>query len=563
MSPASPILTIGIAIMIANLFVWFVAVYLFSVDFTVTAVLQTILLATGTDYSIFIISRYRDERRDGKSRDEAVRNAVIWAGESVTTSGGAVLISFAALSLGSFPLMKAMGLTIGFAVTVALALALTFIPSVVRLVGNRVFWPSGHAVARPRPKHDLTATERYFQGAARFSMRHAKAILAAAVLITIPATYLVVTDQPTFDFTQGSPHTESGDGIAAIADAFGQGLVYPTYIVVVFPDPVLLPEYNVSVPRMDALLSLSLELLAREPGVKSVEGPANPQGATFDYWNLSAKPVAERRNLVVSAMGPYIGKDNLTVRLVVVLADAAFSREAISTIDRLEADLADIRANDPELRSAEIYVGGVSAVLNDVRDNTNRDLQVMALVVVTGLFLVLLFVLGSVLIPVRAILTILLSISWTMALTILLFHFWKGLDIIFLLPLALFVMAMGLGMDYDIFIITRVREEVAKGASDPDAITEATTRTGGIISACGIVMAGAFFTLMLSRSPFLQEIGFALAFAILLDSMVVRIYLVPAIMVLAGKYNWWAPGRLQRVRREAKKGTPAPADPAK
>lgn len=139
-----------------------------------------------------------------------------------------------------------------------------------------------------------------------------------------------------------------------------------------------------------------------------------------------------------------------------------------------------------------------------------------------------------------------------MGVTIILFHAWKGLDIIFILPLALFVMAMGLGMDYDIFIITRVREEVAKGKSDPEAITEAMTRTGGIISACGIVMAGAFFTLMLNPSPLLQQIGFALAFAILIDSMVVRIYLVPAIMVLAGKYNWWAPGRLQRVRRAGK-----------
>ncbi len=557
-SPAFPILTIGIAIMIANLFVWFVAVYLFSVDFSVTAVLQTILLATGTDYSIFIVSRYRDERRDGKPRDEAVRNAVIWAGESVTTSGGAVLVSFAALSLGSFPLMKAMGLTIGFAVTVALGLALTFIPAVLRLVGNRVFWPSGRTVARPRPKNELTATERYFQGAARFSMRHAKAILLAAVLITIPATYVVLTDEPTFDFTQGSPRTESGDGINAIAGAFGEGLVYPTYIVVRFPDPVVLPGYNVSVPHMDALLSLSLQILAREPGVKSIEGPSNPQGGSIDYRNLSAKPEAERQ-VALSAMASYVGEDERTVRLVVVLTEAAFSREAISTIDRLEADIADIRANDPTLQSAAIYVGGVSAILNDVRDNTSRDLQVMALVVVTGLFLVLLFVLGSVLIPVRAILTILLSISWTMALTIVLFHAWKGIDIIFILPLALFVMAMGLGMDYDIFIITRVREEVAKGAPDPDAITEATTRTGGIISACGIVMAGAFFTLMLSRSPFLQEIGFALAFAILLDSMVVRIYLVPAIMVLAGKYNWWAPGRIQRVRREEKERKPARA----
>ena len=548
-SPAFPILTIAIAIMIANLFVYLVAVYLFSVDFTVTAVLQIVLLATGTDYSIFLVSRYRDERRDGRSKEEAVRNAVIWAGESVTTSGGAVLISFAALSLGSFPILKTMGLTIGFAVTVALAIALTFIPAIVLVLGDRVFWPSGKSVAKSRPRTELTATERYFRGAARFSMRHAKTVLIVALLITVPATYIVLTDTPTFDFSQGAPPTESSEGLDAISGAFGHGFVFPTVIVVRFPGPVVLADGSLSIPRLDALDRLSRDIVAREPGVKSIEGPTNPQGSFVDYRNLSSMPEAQRAP-ILSAMGSYIGRDNKTVRLLAVLRDKPFSLEAISTIDRLGAVIRDDTTSDPAFQGAEVFLGGVTAVLHDVRDNTNRDLQIMALVVVTGLFIVLLLVLGSVLIPIRAILTILLSISWTLALTILLFHFWRGIDVIFILPLALFVMAMGLGMDYDIFIITRVREEVSRGASDPEAITEATTRTGGIISACGIVMAGAFFTLMLNRSPFLQEIGFALAFVILLDSMVVRIYLVPAIMVLAGKYNWWAPGGLQRVRRE-------------
>ena len=550
-SPAFPILTIAIAIMIANLFVYLVAVYLLSVDFTVTAVLQIVLLATGTDYSIFLISRYRDERRDGRSKEEAVRNAVIWAGESVTTSGGAVLISFAALSLGSFPILKTMGITIGFAVTVALAIALTFTPSIVLLLGDRVFWPSGKVVAKARPRTELSATERYFRGAAQFSMRHAKAVLLVAILITIPATYIVLTDEPTFDFSQGAPRTESSEGIDAISGSFGHGFVFPTVIVVRFPGPVVLFDGSVSVPRLEALDRLASRVVARERGVQSIEGPTNPQGSPVDYRNLSSMPEAQRAP-ILAAMASYIGKDNRTVRLLAVLRDAPFSREAIATIDRIGTVIDDLKAADPALQGAEVYLGGVTAVLNDVRDNTNRDLQIMALVVVTGLFVVLLLVLGSVLIPVRAILTILLSISWTLALTIVVFHFWRGIDVIFILPLALFVMAMGLGMDYDIFIITRVREEVARGASDPDAITEATTRTGGIISACGIVMAGAFFTLMLNQSPFLQEIGFALAFVILLDSMVVRIYLVPAIMVLAGKYNWWAPGGLQRVRREEK-----------
>ena len=560
-APAFPLLTIGIAIFLANLFVYLVAVYLFNIDFTVTAILETVILAVGTDYSIFLVSRYRDEIHTGHEHQEAVRNAVIWAGESVATSGGAVLISFAALSLGSFPLMRTLGLTLGFAVTISLGISLTFIPAAVSLLNKRIFWPSGRAVAKPRPKGQLTRTERYFHRAATTSMKHAKVFLVVAIVITLPATYIVLTDQPTYDFTQGSPTTESSQGIDAISQAFGYGVVYPSYLIVRFPDPILLPDGNVSVGEMGALANLSSRLLSMEPGLRSTEGPTNPQGSAVDYLNVSTMPDAERE-LVDASISPYIGNDTRTARMMLVFTDAPFSVAAINTVDRIRSDIATIQGSEPLLASSEIYLGGVTPVLSDVRSNMNRDLSIMALVVIAGLFLVLLFVLGSVLIPIRAILTILLSVSWTLGLTILLFHVWKGYDIIFILPLALFVMAMGLGMDYDIFIITRIREEVSRGKKDSEAITEATTRTGGIISACGIVMAGAFATLMLNPSPFLQEIGFALAFAILLDSMVVRIYLVPAIMVLAGKSNWWAPGPLQRVHLEEKK-RPQPTEPSK
>ena len=551
-APAFPLLTIGIAIFIANLFVYLVAVYLFAIDFTVTAILETVILAVGTDYSIFLVSRYRDEIRTGHEHQEAVRNAVIWAGESVATSGGAVLISFAALSLGSFPLMRTLGLTLGFAVTIALGISLTFIPAAVTLLNRRIFWPSGRRFAKPRPKGRLTRTERYFHRAATTSMKHAKVILIVAILITLPAAYVVLTDQPTYDFSQGSPQTESSQGIDAISQAFGYGVVYPSYLVVRFPDPIRLPDGNVSVAEMDALDTLSSRLLAMQPGLKSLEGPTNPQGSPVDYRNLSTMPASERQ-LADTQIDAYIGNDSRTARITINFVDPPFSIAAINVVDRMRSDITTIQASDPTLGSSQIYLGGVTPVLSDVRSNMNRDLSIMALVVIAGLFLVLLFVLGSVLIPIRAILTILLSVSWTLALTIFLFQVWKGYDIIFILPLALFVMAMGLGMDYDIFIITRIREEVARGRTDSEAIAEATTRTGGIISACGIVMAGAFATLMLNPSPFLQEIGFALAFAILLDSMVVRIYLVPAIMVLAGRGYWWAPGRLQRVRVEDRK----------
>jgi RND superfamily putative drug exporter len=136
--------------------------------------------------------------------------------------------------------------------------------------------------------------------------------------------------------------------------------------------------------------------------------------------------------------------------------------------------------------------------------------------------------------------------------TMIVFEFASGVPVLWMLPLILFVIAVGLGMDYDIFLTTRIREEVAKGKTDEQAIMVAVERTGGIITACGLVMAGAFGSMMLSSTALLREFGFGLAFAILLDAMIVRIYLVPAIMLMLQKWNWYAPGRLQRVRREEK-----------
>jgi RND superfamily putative drug exporter len=159
-------------------------------------------------------------------------------------------------------------------------------------------------------------------------------------------------------------------------------------------------------------------------------------------------------------------------------------------------------------------------------------------------------VLGSVLVPIAAIISIALSISWTMAVTMLVFQFVVGMPVLWLMPLILFVILMGLGMDYNIFIITRVREELSKGVPDKVAIKKTVERTGGIITICGLIMAGTFGTMVLSSMGMLQQFGFALLFSILLDAFIVRIYLMPAILVVGGKYNWWAPGGLQRVKRE-------------
>jgi RND superfamily putative drug exporter len=141
-----------------------------------------------------------------------------------------------------------------------------------------------------------------------------------------------------------------------------------------------------------------------------------------------------------------------------------------------------------------------------------------------------------------------MSVMWTLALTAIIFEYVLDDQLLWLMPIVLIVVCLGLGMDYDIFLTTRIREEVHKGKSMKEAIVDSVKATGGIITICGLIMAGAFGTMTLSGSVMLQEFGFALAFAILLDATVVRMYLVPAIMSLMGKWNWWAPGKLQRTR---------------
>jgi len=155
----------------------------------------------------------------------------------------------------------------------------------------------------------------------------------------------------------------------------------------------------------------------------------------------------------------------------------------------------------------------------------------------------LFIVMRSYLIPLRSVLTILMSIAWTLAVLHLVFVDIMGSEVIWMIPIILLVICLGLGMDYDILLTTRIKENVrGHGMSNDDAIRHAVTHTGSVITICGLIMGGAFGTLMISSMTMLQEFGFALCFAILVDALIVRTYIVPAIMHLLGDWNWKGPG---------------------
>lgn len=549
-----PLGAVAVALGISQALVFVIGSTVAQIDSTVLTILFALLMGVGTDYSIFIVTRYREERIKGATREQAVHTSVTWAGESIVTSGATVMIAFFAMALASFSFVQTMGLVMGMAILVALLVSLTLIPAVLMLVGNKLFWPNTgqrwKRYAESIMQRRRTGNHGYFHKAASFAVKHAKLVVMVAIVLSIPATYIYLTTEPSFDFIGAMGETESIAGMEALSEDFGSGRIMPTQIVVT-GDTYVYQEDGFNIVYLDAIENLTASVASDSSMVQQVTGPTRPFGTVVDYHNLSAMP-EEQRLLLTQSMLQGVGSSNKTVLLTVILKPEPQSNEAVHFISDLRQQVAEVRSSQPALADSTILVGGSTASLYDLSTSINQQFGMIEIVVVIGIFLVLMIVLGSLLLPLFAVLSIAMSIAWSFALTYLVFGTWLGEPILFIVPLVLFVMLMGIGMDYNVFILTRIREEVHKGKKQNEAIVDAVDWTGGIITALALIMAGAFGSLMLSSNTMLVMFGFALTVAILIDAMVVRTYIVPAAMALMGKWAWYAPGRLQREGRHEK-----------
>ena len=553
LGPVIPLASIGVALGISQAAVVVIATLVGNVHYIVQIMIIPILFGVGTDYSIFILARYREELLKGVKREDAMRTSITWAGESIATSGATVIIAFSAFSLSSFSMMSSMGIVLSLAVLIALLVSLTLVPAVALLFKGKIFWPiSGDKWDRFRERYNQKRKDKlggYFRKAAKFSIKHAVPVFVVAILISIPATYIYFTGATSFDFINGMGQTESVEGLNAMSDSFGAGRISPTQVVITFQDPVVMSNGNFSQSILNTIENVSQSMLSVNDNVLEINGPSRPNGEYVNYTNISSLPMSEQVSVVMQ-MESYVGEDNKTVVIDVIYREEPLTPLSMDTTRELRTELADT-SGDPNLVGAVILVGGESAAIVDVNNITSSEFSNMELFVMIGIFIVLLIVLGSVILPLFAILSIGLSISWTLGVTVLLFDNLLGTPVLWILPIMLFVILMGLGMDYNIFILTRIREEAHKTKNHEHAIIEAADRTGGIITACALIMAGAFGSMMISSTTMLQEFGFALSFAVLLDAMVVRTYLTPAMLKILGpKWTWYGPKFLRRLESE-------------
>ena len=483
-------------------------------------------IAVAIDYALFIVSRYRHEITAGRRPEEAAAHAVGTAGSAVTFAGLTVFIALAALTVVGIPVLTEMGLAAAFAVVVAVLIALTLLPALLGFAGRRV-------MGRGAGRDPEAVTARPAAGLrwARFVTRRPVAVLVTAVL------GLLVLAVPALDLRLGLP----GDNLAGadttqrkaydlLTDGFGPGFNGPLTVVI------------------DGAASADTKVAA-EQAAGTIEGLPG----------------------VVSVSPPTLNPAGDTAILQVVPASAPDSAETESLVHAIRDTDAALRAGT----GADLAITGTTAVDIDMSDKMGAALAPYLAVIVLLAFVLLMLLFRSVLVPLKAIAGFLLSVVATFGAVVAVFQWgWLGglfgVDqagpIMSMLPVILIGIVFGLAMDYEVFLISRMREEHVHGAEPTRAVVDGFAHSARVVTAAAIIMISVFAGFILSPESFIKSIGFALAAAILFDAFVVRMTIVPAAMTLLGRRAWWLPQWLDRVLPdidvEGEKLRDRPAGPA-
>jgi putative drug exporter of the RND superfamily len=487
-----------------------VATGFFELSSTTPTLALMLGLAVGIDYALFIVSRYRHELLSGREPEDAIGRALGTAGSSVVFAGLTVVIALAALSVVGIPFLTSMGLAAAGTVLVAVIIALTLLPALLGFLGRRVLGRSGKRARDAEAAPNVAMGERW----SRLVLRRRRPVLIAAVvglgLIAVPATDLRLGLPSDASAAPASTQRQAYD---ALAEGFGPG----------FSGPLLIAVDVAGVDtggRKEAVEQIAEEL------------PALPDVAT-----VAPAVFGPEGDIAIVTVIPKSGPSSSeTEDLVHTIRDRASGWEADT--------------------GAGVYVTGETAVGIDVSEKLSSALLPYLVIVVGLAFLLLMLVFRSLLVPLKATAGFLLTVVATFGAVVAVFQ-WGWLTgllgvastgpIISFLPILLIGVLFGLAMDYEVFLVTRMREEHVHGASAQEAIALGFRHGARVVTAAAVIMASVFAGFILSDESIIKSIGFALAFGVLVDAFVVRMTLVPAVMSLLGERAWYLPAWLDRA----------------
>ncbi|MBM4795441.1 MMPL family transporter [Streptomyces sioyaensis] len=484
---------------------------------TTSTLAMMIGLAVGIDYALFIVSRYRAELTEGREREEAAGRAVGTAGSAVVFAGLTVVIALVGLMVVNIPMLTKMGLAAAGTVVIAVLIALTLIPALLGFAGKRVLPRKARATKGADGQGTTSAAGRPNMGTrwARFVLRRPVTVLLAVVLglgaVAIPAASLELGlpddgAQPT--------HTTQRKAYDLLSDGFGPGFNGPLMLVV---------------DARDAHQGQSAKSAAAQV----------------------AKKVHALDDVAVLTP-PTFNKAGDTATLTVVPK----SKPSSAATEDLVHDIRSTTAGIATDTGARTLVTGTTAMNVDVSQKLN-DALVPYLALVVGLaFLLLMVVFRSVLVPLKAALGFLLSVVAALGAVVAVFQ-WGWLADLFgveqtgpimsMMPIFMVGVVFGLAMDYEVFLVTRMREAFVHGERPGEAVVTGFRHGARVVTAAAVIMISVFAGFIGSSDSMIKMIGFGLAVAVFFDAFLVRMALVPAVLALLGRAAWWLPRWLQRI----------------
>jgi uncharacterized membrane protein YdfJ with MMPL/SSD domain len=529
-----PLLIAALAILLSIAVIFTLSTDVFQSIFAVN-IITMLGLGLGIDYSLFMVTRFREEiaRRPVV---EAVQVTMATVGKAILVSGITVMVGLAATQFFPLPALQSMGQA-GIAATAgALLYGLTLLPAILALLGKRV---NGLSIGRGRAQtsgEESAFWHRIASGVMRYPVQVAAVVLIALLVMATPLLRL--------DLTPGGPDVlPVGDQPRTVSERLASDFVSSD----ADPIPVLvtIDDGNATSPAAVATLQDLTSRLATIPNVSGVESYVSPDLATanaFDWasWNgdNASLPAAIRASV------------DTTVRGEQVLVDVMTSASGAS----LEQVVRDIRAVQPT--GTDVTVGGSAAASVDTIEGINSGLIPAAIFVLLGSYLILLLTFGSILLPIKAIFTTLLSISAALGAVVFIFQdgrlegllgFSASGEIISTTPILIFCILFGLSMDYEVLMLSRIQEEYRRTGDARASVATGLARSGRVITGAALIMVVVFGGFMLADIVILKSMGFGLALAVLIDATVVRGLLVPATMRLMGRWAWWAPTPVRRV----------------
>ena len=478
-----PIVSAGVALTIAEAVVYVLTQHGLTVNGQSGGILVVLVLGAGTDYALLLVARYREELRRHEDRHEAMAEALRRAGPAIIASGATVIVSMLCLLVAESADISGLGPVAAIGIAVALLAMITLLPALLVICGRWIFWP-----VRPRyGSAEPTQGGFWARIGQRIAVRPRVVWSVTAVLLACATLGLIgfkIGPLTTAQSFRGTPASVAGEQV--LARHFPAGAGEPVAVI---------GNASAAAPLRAAL--------ARTPGIAAVAPPQVKDGLVYLQGTLGSKPD---------------------------------SQAAYATIDQVRADVGAVPGADAK-------VGGASAINLDVERYATHDRNVIIPLVLLVVLIILALLLRAMVAPLILMGTVVLSFGAALGLSALAFRYlfgFAGADTS--MPLFVFVFLVALGIDYNIFLMTRVREESARSGTHRGALA-GLAATGGVITSAGLVLAGTFA--MLGTLPLVTftEIGFTVALGVLLDTIIVRSVLVTALNLDIGRHMWW-PSRL-------------------